>query len=131
MGFDYEICYKKGKENVVADGLSRVPAVQLTALTVSSLDSKLLTFIKQSWESDDIIQTILESIRQGENLSKYTLSQDVLYRNGKIMVSKDRDLHSKIIKLYHDSSLGRHSGVAVNYQKGNFPILVEGSPQVH
>ena len=63
MGFDYEICYKKRKENVVADGLSRIPAVQLTALTVSSLDSDLLALIKQSWNGDDSIQAIMGRIR--------------------------------------------------------------------
>ena len=117
MGFDYEICYKKGKENVVADGLSRLPAAQLTTLTVSSIDSELLNLIKQSWSGDDSIQAILTRINQGENLQKYTISQNILYRKGKVVVGQDKDLHSKLIKIFHDSPLGGHSGVAVTTKR--------------
>ena len=52
MGFDYEICYKKGKENVVADGLSKVTSAQLMALTLSEISSNLLEQIKKSWVDD-------------------------------------------------------------------------------
>ena len=46
IGFDYEIRYKKRKGNVVADGLSRIPAAQLITMTISSLDSKLIAQVK-------------------------------------------------------------------------------------
>lgn len=131
MGFDYEICFKKGKENVVADGLSRIPTVQLIALTVSSLDYELLAHIKQSWKNDDSTQIILDKLGKGETLPEYTLSQDILYRNGKIVVGKGKDLCSKIIKLFHDSSLEGHSGVAITVKRMMYPFLVERTPQGH
>jgi len=42
MGSDYEIRYKKGKENVVADGLCRLTSAQLMALTLSEMSSDIL-----------------------------------------------------------------------------------------
>ncbi len=55
MGYDYEIVYEKGKENVVADAL--FGSTTLLAISVISID--LLVIIKSSWESDDKLKTII------------------------------------------------------------------------
>ena len=41
MQFDYKICYKQGKENVVADALSCVDSPELMALTSSIMSDQL------------------------------------------------------------------------------------------
>jgi len=46
MRFDYEICYKKGKENVDADSLFRISAAQPVALCISSMSLELMEQIK-------------------------------------------------------------------------------------
>jgi len=74
MGFDYEICYKKGKENAVADGLSRIPAFQLVTIAVSSVNSELLELVKQSWQTDIQIQEVIGKLHNGEVLPKYNLA---------------------------------------------------------
>ena len=48
MGYDYEICYKKGQDNVVADGLSRIPVAQLLTLSISTINTELLANSKKS-----------------------------------------------------------------------------------
>ena len=47
MGLDYEICYKKGKENLAADALSRVPSAQLLSMAVSKVHPTLFDDIKR------------------------------------------------------------------------------------
>ena len=62
MGYDYEIQYKQGKENLIADGLSKLYGIQLLALTLSSISSELLAFIKASWTQDPSLQQIVQAI---------------------------------------------------------------------
>jgi len=48
MGYNYKIVNGQGKKNVAADGLSRVYGAQLMALTLSTVNSDLMNYIKGS-----------------------------------------------------------------------------------
>ena len=48
MGFDYEIVYKKEKDNTVADALSRVRGAELLCFAISIISSDLEGKIKSS-----------------------------------------------------------------------------------
>lgn len=61
MHFDYEIRYKKGVENSAADALSRVPEVMLHTLTSFVIPVELVGKIKESWQEDSHVQSIITS----------------------------------------------------------------------
>jgi hypothetical protein len=42
LGYDYDIEYKQGRENVLADALSRIPNKEVYALTISTISTGLL-----------------------------------------------------------------------------------------
>ena len=117
MGYDYEISYRKGKENVVADGLSRLPAAQLLAISTSTINADLLAKVKQSWENDESLQAIITKLKNGEVAPHYSFTQELLYRKGRVAVGKDPDLQVQIIQFFHASSFGGHSGVAVTIKR--------------
>ncbi|GKB16046.1 putative mitochondrial protein [Tanacetum coccineum] len=48
LGYDYEVLYKKGSENVVADALSRSPLPSLQAMVITDISNDLLQRIKVS-----------------------------------------------------------------------------------
>ena len=48
MGYDYDISYKNGRENVVADALSRMNTGELLLLAVSSISVGLMEQIQKS-----------------------------------------------------------------------------------
>jgi len=125
MGFDYEICYKKDRENVVVDGLSRIPTAKLTAISMSSISSEILEQVKQSWLTDDNIQVVISKLNNGESNPKYAYSQGLLYRNVKVVVGSNVELHSHIIELFHDSSMGGPFWGGCDCKKGGLSVLVE------
>lgn len=62
LGFDYEINYKKGTENKVADAFSRVTNAELLQLVVTSIHSSLYETIQESWEKDPFLQKLITEL---------------------------------------------------------------------
>ncbi|KAJ0601569.1 putative nucleotidyltransferase, Ribonuclease H [Helianthus annuus] len=110
MGFDYEIVYKKGVENKVADALSRVQGPTLSAISVSHLHPSLMDKIKMSWQQDPVVQQKLQQLMKGTVVPKYKWNGSILTKNGKIVVGKFEPLQQEIIDLCHSSSIGGGGG---------------------
>ena len=51
MEFDFSIEYRQGKENVVADALSRVEPLECQALITHHIQSDMLERIKLTWST--------------------------------------------------------------------------------
>jgi ribosomal protein L31 len=71
LGYDYEIKYKKGKENVVAGSLSRISCSDLYALVVSTVSTSIMEEIKKSWEKESSIQATIQGLQVSSNSHPY------------------------------------------------------------
>ena len=118
MGYDYEIQYKKGSDNVVADALSRQPQEGSSLCTMVTITTSLIRDIQQSWQQDAVVQDLIQRLaNNGPCSSNYSWHQGVLKRKGKLVVGNDPSLRGRLITLWHSSSQGGHSGIEVTYRR--------------
>ena len=118
MGYDYDICYKKGKENVVADALSRVNHGELLAMAISSISGGLMEEIQKSWENDPQLTKVIGQLKeQNSNSSPYNWKDNQLTRKGRLVVGKDLLLQTKLIQLFHEGGIGGHSGMQATVKR--------------
>lgn len=103
MGFDYEIQYRKGKENQGADALSRVAALQFNALSMP---------IGKWWA--DLQQEVLQQpyyAQLAANRSLKCVQRDgVWMQKGKIHLSPTSFLLPAVLADGHSSPAGGHFG---------------------
>ncbi|GJX55739.1 retrotransposon-related protein [Tanacetum coccineum] len=117
-GYDYEIIYKKGSQNIMADALSRTPLPSLQTMVIASISNDLLQRIQASWETGPSIQQIIKELEtNGSSGSKFSWKNGQLRRNGRLVIGCDAMLWTELLKYYHNEPLGGHSGVEATYKR--------------
>ncbi|GKV33977.1 hypothetical protein SLEP1_g42408 [Rubroshorea leprosula] len=118
LGYDYEISYKKGAENHVADALSRITSHEVSLRAMSMVTTDFLEEIQSSWVHDDKLQSLIQEIQKTPPFyPKYSFVDQQLRRKRKLMVGNTDNLKQKLIAMIHAGALGGHSGAEVTMRK--------------
>ena len=123
MGYDFEIRYKVGSKNKVADALSR--KIQFSSLTTTvSVDWEGL---EDEVQSDERLRCIIQQILQGRDPpAGFALVNGKLRYKGRMVISKNSKWIPQILQEFHDSKVGGHSGHFRTYKRISGILYWEG-----
>ena len=119
MGLQFKIVYKKGKENVAADALSRVGHL-MAIQAVSEVKPLWLQEVLNSYVTDPTAHTLLAQLALASPDSQsYSLVDGVIRHQGHIWIGDNSTIRTKVISALHSSPIGGHSGIQATYYRVN------------
>jgi hypothetical protein len=106
MGLQFQIVYKKGVENRVADALSRVGAMMELAV-LSEVQPVWIQEILNSYETDvEAQELITQLLVHSPNEQGFSLQQGIFRKGDRIWIGSNSALRTKLIAALHDSAMG-------------------------
>nr|KYP64304.1 Transposon Ty3-I Gag-Pol polyprotein [Cajanus cajan] len=119
LGFDFQINYRAGRHNTVADALSRPADTPDTVLLAMS--SPVPTFLQQ-WrkyfaldpEGKATMHRFTNDTKFGE---KYTVREGLLYFQNRLFVPEVLDFRQRLLEEYHATPVAGHSGVKASLSR--------------
>jgi hypothetical protein len=115
IGLQFKIVYRKGKENVAADALSRVTTMMNTQ-SYSEVRPIWIQKVINSYARDTYAQDLLTQLEvSSPNEQGYSLHQGIIRHGSQIWVGENFALKTKLINAFHNYAVGGHSGVQATY----------------
>lgn len=109
--------YRKGKENLAADALSR--CAHLNAIqAVSTVQPVWIQEVLNSYTRDSYAQELLTELAiHNPNEQGFSLHEGLIRHKGKVWIASNSALQTKLIASLHSSPIGGHSGIKATYQR--------------
>ena len=115
MGLQFKVVYRKGKENLAADALSRVGHL-LSIQVVSETKPIWIQEVLNSYATDPRAQAILTRLAvHSPDEEGYNLEQGLIKYRSKVWIASNSALQTKLIASLHSSAIGGHSGGTATY----------------
>ena len=90
LGYDFEIIYKKGKQNVVADALSRKDEdVEALLCAISIIQPDWINEAREEWKNDEV-WTLIRKLQQDSSTSDtFSWKNDSLWYKDRLYLCKN------------------------------------------
>ncbi|XP_035836073.1 uncharacterized protein LOC118484192 [Helianthus annuus] len=124
MGYDFEIHFKPGKENTVADALSRVQIPVMLAL--SHPTATWLNEVRSYYQTDPVgLQLVADITADQVAFPHHSFRDGLVYVRGKLLIPPISNLRTRLLQEFHTSFVGGHAGVnaTVNRLSSTFTWL--------
>lgn len=117
LGYEFDILYKPGIQNIAADGLSRRehPSVQFAECVMFAVtipESLQLQDLYTEIAASPDIQQIIQRLQGGDTeLKGYSVKDGKLWFKNRLVIPKTSPFINTVLKECHDGLQGGHSGV--------------------
>ena len=107
LGYDFEIKYKPGRENRVADALSR----KFQFAAISTVQFQDWVGLEEEVMADDKLKAIIQDLLQnGNSQPGYQFKRGRLYYKTRLVLPSNSPRIPLILQEFNDSVVGGHSG---------------------
>jgi hypothetical protein len=130
FGYDYEIIYKKGKDNVVVDALSQKYEDEGSLFSLSFIVPEWLQAVHQEWLQDPKISRLIQQLQANAPVSPgYSWHNDELHYKGRLYLSQQSQLKSTVLSELHATPSAGHSGFTKTYERVKHSFFWDGMKQ--
>jgi hypothetical protein len=117
FGYDYEIIYKKGKENVMVNALSQKYEEYRSLFSLSFIVPDWLQVVREEWLQDPKISSLLHQLQHNSSISLgYSWHNEYLHYKVHLYLCKQSQLKSTVLSKLHASPTVGHSGFTKTYE---------------
>ncbi|GKB89525.1 ty3-gypsy retrotransposon protein [Tanacetum coccineum] len=110
LGYDFEVLYKPGRENTVADALSRVDIPSMLAISYPT--ATWLDDIRTYFATDPKGQEFTASITADPTVFPNHVFRDgLVFITGKLFIPPISKIRDQLLTEFHSSFIGGHAGI--------------------
>ena len=116
LGYDYEIIYKKGRDNLVVDNLSNQFEDESILLSISLPIPDWIEEACKEWFSHLSLSQLINNLRKDPNSwADYSWKDDILRYKDRVVISPTSALKTHILAELHSSPTIGHAGFQKTY----------------